>query len=703
LSGLRSGDEESINITYSVTVEPEAKGQIVENIAFIDGTDPLLPPTEVAILGISKTANTENGDDTAKVGEEIEYTITVTNPSAKEISDFLVEDKIDINLVEFVEGSLKIDGVEIAITPDKEGLLSIPLAELLEGDTVITFSVTVLEAAAGQTVKNTAILKGPEEDGERPPFGADEVEVGIDPIAVTFNVFYYGMGHDDGTSPPEDKKDYAEGDEVDVLHHGEMTKAGHVFIGWHLADRKLDSFTFNTAIHALYKFSDILYLLYEADPSEVFALTQTPLETFTMLAGDAHLHAIWEPEEEDQVDPTTPTLSKSASRTTAAVSDTIIYTLTVHNPNADTLLDFVAVDRLNTSLVNFDIASVRINGAAVAEPNSVTFSASVLHVNLAELPEGNTVITFSVTVLPAAAGITVRNSAILEGSPNGNGDRPVSPPTKTVEVDVAGTPADSGKLQEHKPPRLIPTLPHQQPVTPRIPFITPPVELPPINELFIEDHIWYVRGDTENNVRPDGQTSRADVAIVFYRLLRPEWKAFEPEGNLYTDVVGDEWYGKAIGILTHYGIIEGYPDGSFKPLQPITRKEFAAVVSRFDNLEESLFNPYTDLDPNDWAYKYIISATAKGWFIGHGGRFRPDANLTRAEMVTAINRILRRRILITDIPADVHKFFDLDESHWAYADIMEAAHTHTYVRKADGTTELWIEIIDTGLAAPYNE
>jgi len=72
-------------------------------------------------------------------------------------------------------------------------------------------------------------------------------------------------------------------------------------------------------------------------------------------------------------------------------------------------------------------------------------------------------------------------------------------------------------------------------------------------------------------------------------------------------------------------------------------------------------------------------------------------------MVTAINRILRRRILLADIPSSVHRFYDLDESHWAYADIMEAAHTHTYVRNADGYVEIWIDILGTGLDAPYNE
>ncbi|MCL2409593.1 MAG: S-layer homology domain-containing protein, partial [Oscillospiraceae bacterium] len=235
-----------------------------------------------------------------------------------------------------------------------------------------------------------------------------------------------------------------------------------------------------------------------------------------------------------------------------------------------------------------------------------------------------------------------------------------------------------------------------------IPRVPPPIPRPAPGEFFIPQHIWYVRGDDNINMRPDANVTRAEVAMVFYRLLRPEWKLFEPDGTPFSDVAGDEWYGRAIGILANFGIVEGYDDGTFRPNAPISRKEFAAVVSRFDNLANTDNNPYTDLDPNDWAYRYILSATQKGWFIGYRDMFRPDAHLTRAEMVTAINRIFDRITLLEDVPDNVFRFLDLDESHWAYADFMEAAHTHTYQRRDINNTEVWIEIIETGLDAPYN-
>jgi hypothetical protein len=274
-------------------------------------------------------------------------------------------------------------------------------------------------------------------------------------------------------------------------------------------------------------------------------------------------------------------------------------------------------------------------------------------------------------------------------------DEPRLVPEKPV-VDKPEVPVPDEEPPEE--PSLLPLVPRE----PREEILPESIKLPQLDEIFVSEHIWYVRGDNNYYIRPEDTTSRADVALVFYRLLRPELK-FDPQPNPFTDVTGDEWFGRAVGILAHYGIIEGYEDGSYKPYQPITRREFAAIVSRFDNLTETDMNPYSDLDPDDWAYEYILSATARGWFVGYNGMFRPNANLTRAEMVTAINRILRRRILLKDIPPDVFRFPDLYENHWAFADIMEAAHTHTFVRNEDGYTELWIDITGTGLDAPYNE
>jgi len=221
--------------------------------------------------------------------------------------------------------------------------------------------------------------------------------------------------------------------------------------------------------------------------------------------------------------------------------------------------------------------------------------------------------------------------------------------------------------------------------------------------LFVDDHIWYIRGYEDNTLRPENSITRAEIAMVFFRLLKPELKDITLKVD-FNDVSGEEWYGLAINTLAHYGILNGYTDGRFQPSQPITRREMAAVVSRFDRLIETNENPYLDIDRDDWAYGYILSATEKGWFGGDGnGRFRPSESMKRSEIVTVANRVLNCHILLADVPGNVHWFDDFTREHWSYANFMEAIYTHDFNRKADGINEIWKEMNDNGLNAAYNQ
>jgi len=222
--------------------------------------------------------------------------------------------------------------------------------------------------------------------------------------------------------------------------------------------------------------------------------------------------------------------------------------------------------------------------------------------------------------------------------------------------------------------------------------------------LLTDEHIWYIRGYEDNTIRPEHSISRAEVAMVFFRLLKSEHQKIPQSDSRYIDVQGDEWFGLAINTLAYHGILEGYEGGSFRPNNPITRREIAAVVSRFEQLIETNENPFNDVNFNDWAYKYILSAAKKGWFIGDdNGNFRAGDNVTRAEFVTVANRVMNRHILLEDIPKDVHKFNDFAVTHWSYTNFIEAVYTHAYNRKADGKNEIWTAITGHGLNAAYNQ
>lgn len=217
--------------------------------------------------------------------------------------------------------------------------------------------------------------------------------------------------------------------------------------------------------------------------------------------------------------------------------------------------------------------------------------------------------------------------------------------------------------------------------------------LVPIDKLNKMDHFQYIQGYPDNTVRPEGLVTREEVAAVFYRLLDPVYRiSITTENECFTDVSADRWSIKHIAALTNGKIIEGYPDGSFKPGSPITRAELAAIASRFDKLSALQINSFSDVEGH-WAVEYINSAAVKGWVNGYpDGTFKPDQYITRAEFVTLVNNVLGRKVHKDDILENIKVFPDLKEESWYYEAMVEAINSHLYSIDKD-LSEVWIEII----------
>lgn len=215
----------------------------------------------------------------------------------------------------------------------------------------------------------------------------------------------------------------------------------------------------------------------------------------------------------------------------------------------------------------------------------------------------------------------------------------------------------------------------------------------PLGLLNKEDHLQYIYGYPDNTVRPDGLITREEVAVVFYRLLEPNYRASILIGEKnFSDIDTNRWSVKHIATLSNGNIIEGYPDGNFKPKNSITRAELATIASKFDNLTYAETNSFSDIDGH-WAIKYINSAVIKGWVKGYpDGTFRPDEYITRAEFVTLVNNVLGRRIHKENILEGIKVFPDLIDSMWYYEAMVEATNSHLYMRSED-SSELWTEII----------
>lgn len=209
------------------------------------------------------------------------------------------------------------------------------------------------------------------------------------------------------------------------------------------------------------------------------------------------------------------------------------------------------------------------------------------------------------------------------------------------------------------------------------------------------DHFAYVIGYPDGTVHPNGQITRAEVATIFFRLLRDEVRdgAFTTS-NTYSDVAYGKWYNNPISTMSALGIITGYPDGTFKPNKPITRAEFAAIAARFDETQSGKSATFSDVIGH-WAAKEIGIAYYNDWIKGYpDGTFKPDQNITRAEAMTLINRVLERK---PESPADLltnmNKWTDnLDTSKWYYLDVQEATNSHGYTRKTFNY-ELWRQML----------
>ena len=214
-----------------------------------------------------------------------------------------------------------------------------------------------------------------------------------------------------------------------------------------------------------------------------------------------------------------------------------------------------------------------------------------------------------------------------------------------------------------------------------------------------DDHVAYIMGYPDGTVQPEGEITRAEACTIFFRLLTDSSRDYYfSKTNDYTDVNAGDWFNNAISTLSNAGIVTGYNDGTFRPNQPITRGEMAKIIANFANLSKG-GKSFTDLSGH-WSKTYVELAAGNGWIAGYpDGSFRPDQKITRAETVTMINRVLERvpakelRLLSRSI---MLTFPDNNPGDWYYIAIQEASNSHEYQRSVYETTgdEMWTKLID---------
>lgn len=206
-----------------------------------------------------------------------------------------------------------------------------------------------------------------------------------------------------------------------------------------------------------------------------------------------------------------------------------------------------------------------------------------------------------------------------------------------------------------------------------------------------DDHFAYVIGYEDGTVQPLSNITRAEVATIFFRLLNEDVRTENlTEANAFTDVSANDWYNTAVSTMASLGIIKGRTETTFEPDAPITRAEFAAICARFDTGRTDGDSNFTDLSGH-WAKDEIERAATLGWITGYpDGTFRPENAITRAEAMTMINRVLQRLPENeSDLLSNMQTWPDNLPSAWYYLAVQEATNSHDFDRKDDGVHEKW--------------
>ena len=206
-----------------------------------------------------------------------------------------------------------------------------------------------------------------------------------------------------------------------------------------------------------------------------------------------------------------------------------------------------------------------------------------------------------------------------------------------------------------------------------------------------DDHFAYVIGYSDGTVKPLNNISRAEVATIFFRLLKPEIRdEYLTQTSQFTDVSADAWYNTAVSTMAALGIVNGRTADTFAPDASITRAEFAAICARFDTNKRDGDSNFSDI-AGHWAEAEIERAATLGWINGYSdGTFHPDNAITRAEAMTMINRVLQRLPETEDdLLDDMNVWPDNQPSAWYYLAVQEATNSHDFDRKDDGVHETW--------------
>ncbi|MGN0979986.1 MAG: S-layer homology domain-containing protein [Candidatus Avoscillospira sp.] len=214
------------------------------------------------------------------------------------------------------------------------------------------------------------------------------------------------------------------------------------------------------------------------------------------------------------------------------------------------------------------------------------------------------------------------------------------------------------------------------------------------------DHVAYIIGYDDGTIRPNGTITRAETATIFFRLLTDDTRAYYwSKTNSFTDVPSNAWYNNAVSTLEAAGVIVD-SRYTFRPADAITRAEFAVMAAQFTGLTTNRACSFTDVSRTHWAAEAIAVVEQQGWIEGYpDGTFRPDETISRAEAMAIVNRMLERAVEEAYMLPHMVTWTDCSSRAWYYADVQEATNSHEFRRltkKVPGESycyEEWVKLL----------
>ena len=192
----------------------------------------------------------------------------------------------------------------------------------------------------------------------------------------------------------------------------------------------------------------------------------------------------------------------------------------------------------------------------------------------------------------------------------------------------------------------------------------------------------YIAGYPDGKFHPNYKVTRAEAASMFARLINGSNSFGLSQVTKFNDA-SNAWYSQAINYITAKGLISGYNDGSFRPDTNITRAEFAQMISGFISAgyPGSASANLKDIKGH-WAQDAIDKVFGKKVVQGYpDGSFKPDNELTRAEAVTILNAVFGRTTTYSSINTvsnrtQLKEFLDVSSSDWFYYQVLDASNAH---------------------------